>query len=120
MRILKTKPHLNDAELKKRLQQQKDVRRYQNWLIVYSVQTNPGKQAEEFAKILGVNIYKIYSVIERYNKEGKNWDGGKQIGGRREARAYLSLEEEKALLEEIKQQACAGAIIIALDIKKKS
>lgn len=117
MRILKTFPHLDDEKLKAILKQQKDARNYQNWQIILSVQLNTGRSAEDFANMLGVNIHKVYRVIEIYNKEGTGWDNAKHWGGRRDERAYLTYEEEKELLEDLKQKALNGQIITVSDIK---
>ena len=117
MRILKTEPHLTDDELKKNLHHQNDIRKFKNWQIIYSVQTNQGRSAEDFANILCVNIHKIYRVIEAYNKDGAEWDANIQYGGRREEVAYLTIEEEKKLLRKIEKKALEGSIITAFDIK---
>jgi len=60
MKILKTYPHFTDAELKEKMNSQTNVRAFQDWQIIYSVQTNYGKTAEEFAKIFGVSKQKIF------------------------------------------------------------
>ncbi|MBA7541651.1 hypothetical protein ES705_33967 [subsurface metagenome] len=117
MRILKTFPHLDDEELKAILKKQKDARNYQDWQIILSVQLNTGRPAEDFANILGVNIHKIYRIIEIYNKEGPDWNKDKHWGGRRDERAYITFEEEKELLEDLKQKALNGQIITVSDIK---
>lgn len=117
MRILKTFPHLDDKELKAKLKQQKDIRNYQNWQIILSVQLNIGRPAEDFANLLGVNIHKVYRVIEIYNKEGPGWDNDKHWGGRRDERAYLTYEKEKELLENLMQKALNGQIITVSDVK---
>ena len=117
MLILQTKPYLTDSELKQRWLSQKNPRLYQDWQIIYSVQKNPGKKADEFASMLGISKSKIYSVIEAYNKYGPNWKEGKHWGGRREERAYLSLEEEKRLLDKISLMAIEGKIFTINDIR---
>jgi transposase len=117
MRILKTLPHLTIEEIKKKLSKQNDFRKYQNWQIIFSVHSNPGKSAEEFASILGVNKHKVYRIIETYNKYGPDWDVHKQWGGRREERAYMTLEKEAEILKDVVDSAIKGQVITANDIR---
>ncbi|GHU96011.1 hypothetical protein FACS1894156_6500 [Bacteroidia bacterium] len=63
MKILKTIPHLTDAELLRIRNKQKDIRLYNDWQIIYSVQTNEGEKAEKIARILGINVSKIYRIV---------------------------------------------------------
>ena len=119
MRLLKTKPHLSDGEIKSIMKSQTDHRAFLDWQIIYSVQRNPGKTAEEIGAILGVSKYKVYKVIQRYNKYGKQWREKYQWGGRREARSIMSLEEESALLKEVESEALSGQILTYKDIKEK-
>jgi transposase len=44
--------------------------------------------------MFGISIYKIYRVIQTYNKNGADWDKGTKRGGRREERCLMSSEEE--------------------------
>lgn len=117
MQVLQTVPYLTNDELRAKLKEQKDVFKFQNWQIILSVQLNKGKSAKEFAQMLGVNVHKIYRIIESYNKNGVDWDKDKKWGGRREARAYLSIDEEKQLLNDIREKALKGEIITVFDIK---
>jgi len=118
MKILKTYPHFTDAELKEKMNSQTKVRAFQDWQIIYSVQTNYGKTAEEFAKIFGVSKQKIFQVIQQYNKNGKAWRRYDNWGGRREARCNMTLEEEKAILSSLESDALNGQILIYKQVKK--
>jgi len=117
MRILKTVAHYSDGELLKIWKSQTEVRAYQDWQIIYSVQVNLGKEAIEFAQMLGVKASKVKAVIQKYNKSGKDWRKYGKWGGRREERCLLSLEEEKSLLSGIESEALAGKILIYQHIK---
>lgn len=119
MKFLQTKGHLSDQELLKTLKSQKSSRAFLDWQIIYSVQTNPGKKAEEFAAFLGVTKQKIYSVIQGYNKYGTSWRTYDNWGGRREERCIFSLETEAEILEELEQEALSGNILIYKHIKVK-
>jgi len=117
MKLLKTQPHFTDSELREIMKSQTKPRAFLDWQIIYSVQVNYGKKAEEFANILGVSKHKIYNVIQLYNKYGKEWRTYDNWGGRREARCNLSLEEEAALLKEVEKEALSGKILIYKHVK---
>lgn len=119
MKILQTKPYLNDQELKKIMNSQKDIRSFRDWQIIYCVQTNFGKKAEEIASLLGVTTSKIYNAIQAYNSQGTKWREGVEWGGRREERCNLSLDEEKSLLKQLEADASKGLILTYKQIKKK-
>ena len=118
MKLLKTYPYFTDTELREIMKSQKTTRAFQDWQIIHSVQTNYKKKAEDFAEILGVSKHKIYDVIQKYNKFGKDWRTYDNWGGRREARCIFSLGEEKALLKKVEEQALSGNILIYKHIKK--
>ena len=68
MKKLQTVPHYSDEALKKILDSQTEIRAFKDWQIIYSVQTNPGKNSEEIASILGIKKSKVLQVIQLYNK----------------------------------------------------
>ena len=119
MRILRTQPYLTDDELKNVMNHQKTVGSFRDYQIVYSVQTNIGKKADEIAKMLGATKNKVFKTIEKYNKKGLEWKSGKSRGGRREARCIMSLEEESSFLRSIEAEALKGQIITYKQIKEK-
>ncbi len=118
MKLLKTAPHLTDQELKEVLNEQKSIRAFRDWQIIYSVQTNYGKKADDISVILGVSKSMIYRIVQGYNKNGKNWRVYDNWGGRRQERCLLTLEEEVELLKEIETEALAGNILICKHVKK--
>ena len=119
MKLLKTKSHLTDEKIKTIMQSQKLPRAFLDWQIIYSVQTNFGKTADEFSSILGVSKHKIYKVIQEYNKNGENWRTYDNWGGRRESRCILTLEEESNLLKKFEEEAFSGKILIYKHIKQR-
>ena len=119
MKILQTKPYLTDEELKKIMNGQNEVRSFRDWQIIYCVQVNFGKKAEEIALMLGVTTTKIYKKVQTYNKYGVGWRNDKKWGGRREERCNLSLEEEKGLLKQLEIEASKGLILTYKQIKVK-
>jgi transposase len=119
MRLLSTKPYLNNEQLKSKMQEQTKLNSYNNWQIIYSVQTDFGAKAELISSMLGISIYKIYRVIQSYNKNGADWDKGTKRGGRREERCLMSLEEEHDFLKSIEQEALNGQIITYKQVRTK-
>lgn len=119
MKILSTKPHLTDEELKRKMNSQKDIRSFKDWQIIYCVQINYGKTAEEIAAMLGITTTKIYKKVQTYNKQGLDWRRNKNWGGRREARCHLSLEDEKKLLKQLEEEASKGFILTYKQIKAR-
>jgi transposase len=119
MQLLKLKPHLNEEEIKEITFSQKSVRDFQDWQIIYLIQRNKNKKAEEIAELLGVNVYKIYDRIELYNKYGKDWKNIIKWGGRRNETSYLSIEDEMVLMNDLSDKALKGFILTAADIRKQ-
>ena len=119
MRILQVKPHLTSKELQKIMNRQKSVATFKDYQIIYSVQTNLGKKAEEIAKTLGVSTNKVYKTVEKYNKNGISWKDNITRGGRREPRCIMSLNEESEFLQSIEQEALRGEILSYVQIKNK-
>jgi transposase len=119
MRILQVKPYLTDNDLKSLMSIQKDAASFIDYQIIYSVQKNFGKKADEISDMLGVTNNRIYKTVQKYNKLGISWkDNHKSRGGRREARCYLTLEEEKNFLKSMENDALACKILTFKDIKK--
>ena len=118
MAILQLKNHLTVKEIALKMQQQKDLRMFGYWQILWSVCKNPGKKAAEYASFLGTNEYKVYRIVQQYNKLGKDFDKSLNWGGRREATSMMPLEEEALLLQSIEVKAKEGKVLVAKDIKR--
>jgi transposase len=99
------------------MRSQADVRLFQYWQIIYSVQSNPGKKAEEYGNLLGMSTAKIYRITTLYNKHGEGFDKQLQWGGRREERSLLTNEQEISLMKGLEKQAREGKVITMNDIK---
>jgi len=117
MRILQLKPHLDSKSLLQKMRSQNDVRLFQYWQIIYSVQSNPGKKAEDYGSLLGMSTAKIYRITTLYNKHGEAFDKQLNWGGRRDQRSLLSYEQEEALMKGLEKQAREGKVITMNDIK---
>ena len=128
MRVLKTKPHLTNADLKNKMNSQKSIHDFKDWQItayfvhstsIYSVQVNPGKKATDIAAIFGVKPENIYKKVQRYNKLGASWKTNVHRGGRREERCMMPLEKEKEFLKDIEEDALSGQLITYRQVKLK-
>jgi len=115
---LKTLAHLDNKALRQKMVSQRDLRLFQYWQVIYCVQTNPGKKAEEYASLLGIAKEKVYRIVQQYNKKGKDFDRELHWGGRRETRSLLSLEEEHRMMKALEKEAQTGKIITMNDIRK--
>lgn len=119
MRTLKIHSHLSYQELKRITFSQTNSKDFLDWQVIYSVQNNLGKKAEEIASVLGISIYKVYRLVEKYNAQGKAWKEANSWGGRRDATCYLSISQERKLLESLGKKAMKGKILTASSIKKE-
>jgi transposase len=117
MRLISIHPHLDTKSLHQKMQEQRDVRLFQYWQIVYCIQSSPGKQAKEYAALLGVRVSKIYRIVQLYNNKGAGFTEGLQWGGRREQLSWLTLSEESELMAGLQSKAGKGEIITMTDIR---
>ena len=116
MRILQLKPHLTTAELSGKLMSSSSSQHRSYWQILLSVSFNPNKKAEEYAQFLGVTTSKVYRIVEQYNKNGEELLNKSKWGGRRNETAFLTLEEEKKMMDGIRSKAAVGEILTAKDV----
>jgi transposase len=118
MRILQLKPHLTTTELSGKLSTCLNIHQRCYWQILLSVSFNPNKKAEEYASFLGVTKSKVYKVVELYNKEGADFTENLKWGGRRSTTSHMSFEEEKEMMDDLKNKAKDGKILVAKHIRK--
>lgn len=118
MRTLQLKPHLTTSELSGKLSNCSNNNQRSYWQILLSVSFNPNKKAEEYAAFLGITKSKVYRVVERYNKDGADFTGNLNWGGRRIETSYLSFEEEEKMMSNLKIKAKEGKILVAKHIRK--
>jgi transposase len=114
---MKLKEHLTEAEILLKLKSQTHYEQYICWQIIYSVFKNPSIECKELSTASALPEWKIFRIVERYNKEGNSFNGLKERGGRRKATSYLTLEDEKQLLSRISDKALKGLILTYNDIK---
>jgi transposase len=110
---------LSEEEILTKLKSQKKYEQFVRWQIIYSVFKNPGKECKEISSMLVQPEWKVFRVVEKYNKEGKSFSVIKTRGGRRAATSFLSLDQEKQLLSSITDKALKGLILTYNDIKSE-
>ena len=116
MKKLQLYPHLTTAELSGKLMSCVNRQHRSYWQILLSVSFNPNKRAEEYAQFLGVTRSKVYRVVEIYNKQGSQFTNKLEWGGRRKETSFLTLEEERKMMEGIRSKALQGKILTAKDV----
>ena len=105
MKVLHVINGHSSEEIKKQIKSYSGYNDVIDWKIIQCVKANHGIQAKLIAQVYCISIQKVYGIIEKYNKSGKNFKQGIHWGGRREDTAYLSLEAEKEFLEQLKERA---------------
>ena len=113
MRTLKLAAHLSGEELKARMQQAEGKELYRRWQCLYLTQSYP-VTAAYLSDLTGLSTAAVYLLVEQYNKQGPERVDYKPKGGRHHA--YLSVAQERALLESLGQKAARGEILTAGDM----
>lgn len=116
---LKLKDHLTKAEIKKRLASQMNVRSFKQWQILYAVACNEGKKSEDIAVVLGITKEILQRTVKQYNKYGSDFQQKIKWGGRRKETSFLSLEDERKMLNDFSKKASEGKILTAKAIKRE-
>lgn len=119
MRQLQLKPHLNSKELKQRLNNEKDVRLFRYWQLLYIISTNPGKSDVAYGDMLAMGKDNVYRIVQMYNMNGKNFAEQLEWGGRRKETSYLTIKEESKLMKKLAENAKKGKVITFHDIHKE-
>ena len=119
MKKFKVASHFSQKVLKKIMNSQTEVRAFQGWQIILFGYSNPELKADEIADKLGVSRSKVFYVVRKYNKYGKNWYVPDRRGGRRSERCHLSLEDEKVFMKSLEEDALSGKVLTFRHIKGK-
>ncbi|MCX5814392.1 MAG: winged helix-turn-helix domain-containing protein [Proteobacteria bacterium] len=105
--------HLDQEELKKRMKASKDRGQFQRWQCI--LLTAKGLHTDVVAEYVGTTPGTVHQWVHLYNHEGPEGFILRPRGGRRFG--FLSVDEEKAFLEQILSIAEKGRIITAFAIK---
>jgi transposase len=104
-------------ELLDRMNATKDKNEYVKMHAVYLHKIKKMK-AEDVAKIIGKTKGMIYQWAHRYKRFGIDGLINKPRGGR--TWSYMSLEEEKKLLESLSQGAAKGLVVISKIVRNEA
>jgi transposase len=113
-RVTKAAPHLNDAEIDAMLTHARSLWRIRRWMIIRHALVDL-QPARVIARHVGVAAQTVHNLIAAYNRQGPAAIDTPGRGQRQ--RAYLTLEEERALLAPFVQQERAGQLTTLTPIK---
>jgi transposase len=117
MAILQLKPHLTVAQLKERMEKERQVRAFKRWQVLYCVAMQSGIKAEEVALALGSSTSIVRRTVQAYNKQGAAFMEQARWGGRREPRCFISFEQEGQLLQSWEASALQGEVLVAKQLR---
>ncbi len=112
-RMTRATRHLSAEEVQRRIQQEERLWRRRRWEIIYQALTAP-RQAKDIAKTVGVSPATVHGVIASYNRRGVAAIETPGKGGRRHQ--YLTLEQERTLLQPFLARAARGELTTAVEI----
>src|SRR6266699_5640999 len=112
-RVTRAARHLSEDAVNARMQREQRPWCRQHWEIIYQALTAPSK-AEDIARTVGVSASTVHRVIAAYNRGGVTAIETPGKGGRRHQ--YLTLEQERALLQPFVARAVRGEIATVAEI----
>lgn len=101
---------LSDIELQEWVREACDVDSYKKRLAIWLTVIGPF-HAHQVAAMLGVSTPSVWLWLSQYNKRGPSGLSRKGRGGRR--RAFLSWDEEEAVLNSLETRAVEGKVLTA-------
>lgn len=117
MRFPHIEPHLNDEELKQKMDCASTVGEHRRWQAIRLLQRG-GIHAQEAAEIVGVKKSTVHKWVVKYNHGGPETLESKPQGGR--TTALMSLEEEREFLAGLNEKAGKGLVIVAKTVKAEA
>src|SRR6266571_6910197 len=113
-RVTRAARHLSQDAVNARMQREQRPWCRKPWEIMYQALTAPQK-AEDLARTVGVSASTVHRVVAAYNRGGVAAIETPGKGGRRHQ--YLTLSQERALLQPFLERANRGEIATAAEIK---
>lgn len=107
--------HLTPEELKAHMSASKDREQFQRWQVIFIMSTQK-YGADEVAEIAGVTKGTVYQWVHTYNHKGPEALILRGRGGR--TGGLLTWEEEKSLLDELREKAMQGLVVIIQPIRE--
>src|SRR5712691_1769678 len=114
-RITRAATHLSEDAVNARMQAEQRPWRRQRWEIIYQALTAPRK-AEDIARTVGVSLTTVHRVMAAYKQGGVAAIETPGKGGRRHQ--YLTLAQERALLQPFMARAARGEMATAAEIQR--
>lgn len=99
---------VEEEEVKKRMKEARSVEEYKRYQAIH-LRVNENMDVASISRSIGLSEDSIHRIHSRCRKEGLGSASSSKRGGR--YRSYLSIEEEKAMLEEIKDKAVKGGVV---------
>jgi transposase len=115
MRKTELKNHLEQAEIRKEMQDSETREQFQRWQAIYLVRK--GLRVEQVAEYIGITKGTVYQWVFQYNHEGPESFQLRGRGGRRFG--LMSFEEEADFLEHLRAEAARGEIVGAFWLRER-
>ena len=106
--------HLRVEEIDERLKRCTAPWRVRRWQVIRWALVNP-KPAAELAPEVGLARQTVHNLVAAYNRHGPQALEAPGQGQRQ--RAYLSLEQERAIVERFVKRSAAGQVSTGIQIK---
>lgn len=116
MKTLKLKTVLPISEIKASLKSSKNTVEFKRWQCLYMISTMDKVSADYLSDVLCLSKPTIYSIVQKFNKQGKISVKPKLKGGRK--RSLLSWEQEVEVMNSLTEEAKQGKLITANAIRK--
>src|SRR5262249_9389553 len=113
-RVTKVVEHLRVKEIDARIKQETQAWRIRRWQVIRCALGHP-KSAAEIALGVGLARQTVHNLVAAYNRQGPQVLETPGHGQRQ--RAYLSLEQEQALVTKFLQKSAKGQVSTGAQIK---
>ena len=117
MKYYKVEEHLSEEEVVSQMKKAEKTKQYRQWQSLYLIQIKRLK-VKEISSIINTPQKTIYGWLNSYNNDGPSAFDHRVRSSR--PGALMSLEEEASLLDELRENATEGLIVIAKTIKQKA
>ena len=113
-RVTKVVEHLRVEEIDARIKQCTEPWRIRRWQVIRCALVHP-KSAAEIALEVGLARQTVHNLVAAYNRQGPQVVETPGHGQRQ--RAYLSVEQERALVDKFLKQSALGQVSTGTHIK---
>jgi transposase len=113
-RVTRAVGHLRVEEIDEHIKHTTEAWRMRRWQVIRCALVHP-KPAAEIALEVGLARQTVHNLVAAYNRHGPKALESPGKGQRQ--RAYLSLEQEQAVVDQFLKQSEAGRVSTALQLK---